>query len=257
MFFTREFRDTLQSWTNEMLKEKGKPEATVFEMDAYIGLEITMNIIPLAEIKELWSQNICVGQPHFNKTMAQNCFETIRARFQVHAPGSVPVLRREQGPLWHSRRLLAQVQQIFAAIAVPVGAISLDEITVRTKARSGAKTYMPSKPDKYGVRFYGVVGWDSLYAFSVWDNASGNHTRTIPAERYVGVVPSLRTALFRTLDRTEIPLKRKDASALWVAMCGHLTKTFPAQVLAGCLCAIISTRGTTWLKHCLFLLTAR
>ncbi|GMF24352.1 unnamed protein product [Phytophthora fragariaefolia] len=56
-FFTREFRDTLQSWTNEMLKEKGKPEATVFEIDAYIGLDIAMStcIIPLTEIKELWS----------------------------------------------------------------------------------------------------------------------------------------------------------------------------------------------------------
>ncbi|GMF64029.1 unnamed protein product [Phytophthora fragariaefolia] len=146
-----------------MLKEKGKLEATVFEIDAYIGLEIAMSIIPLTEIKELWSQKMFLGQPHFNKTMARNRFETIRARFQVHAPGSVPVLRREQDPLWHSRRSLAQVQQKFAAIAVPVGAMSLDEITVRTNARSGAKTYMASTPDKYGVRFYGVVNWDSLY----------------------------------------------------------------------------------------------
>ncbi|EGZ06333.1 hypothetical protein PHYSODRAFT_531336 [Phytophthora sojae] len=60
--------------------------------------------------------------------------------------------RQEQDPVWHSRRVLTQVQQKFAAIAVPVGAVTLDELTVRTKARSGAKTYMPSKPDKYGVR---------------------------------------------------------------------------------------------------------
>ncbi|OWZ15265.1 hypothetical protein PHMEG_00011130 [Phytophthora megakarya] len=35
LFFTRDFLDSLQSWTNLLLKEKGKPEATVFEMDAY------------------------------------------------------------------------------------------------------------------------------------------------------------------------------------------------------------------------------
>ncbi|KAE8899747.1 hypothetical protein PF007_g16673 [Phytophthora fragariae] len=229
LFFTREYRDSLRRWTNEMLKDKGKDEATLFEIVAYIGLEIAMSIIPLTEIKELWSQKLFLGQLDFTKTMARNRFESIRARFQVHAPGSVPVVRREQDPLWHSRRLLAQLQQKFASIAVPVGAISLDEITVRTKARSSAKTFMPSKPDKYGVRFYGVFDWQSLYAYSVWDNGSGNRTRTVPVERYVDVFPALRTAIFRTLERDDIPVKRKDASAVWVAMCGHITKTFPAS----------------------------
>lgn len=193
-----------------------------------------MSIIPLTEIKELWPQKLFLGQADFAKTMARNRFESIRARFQVHAPDSVPMQRQEQDPVWHSRRVLTQVQQKFAAIAVPVGAVTLDELTVRTKARSGAKTYMPSKPDKYGVRFYGVSGWESLYAYSVWDNGSGERTRTVPVERYVDVFPSLRTAMFRTLERADIPVKRKDASALWVAMCGYLTKPFPTPVLDGC-----------------------
>ncbi|OWZ15266.1 hypothetical protein PHMEG_00011131 [Phytophthora megakarya] len=34
-------------------------------------------------------------------------------------------------------------------------------------------------------------------------------------------------ATLTTLDRVDIPANRKDASALWVAMCGHLTRTFP------------------------------
>ncbi|KUF78757.1 WASH complex subunit [Phytophthora nicotianae] len=228
LFFTREFRDSLHRWTNEMLKEKGKPEATVCELDAYIGLEIAMSFNPVTEIKELWSQKMFMGQSDFVATMARSRFEHIRARFQVHAPGSVPVERREQDPLWHSRRLMSQIQEKFAAIAVPVGAVSLDENTVRTKARSSARTFMPSKPDKYGVRFYSVVGWESLYAYSVWDNGSGNRTQTTPADRYVDVFPALRSALFRTLDRDDVCIKRKDASALWIAMCGHLTKTYPA-----------------------------
>ncbi|OWZ04679.1 hypothetical protein PHMEG_00023377 [Phytophthora megakarya] len=220
LFFTREYRDALLSWTNTMLKDKGKKDTTVFELDAFIGLEIAMSIIPLTEIKELWSQKLFLGQSDFAKTMARNRFESIRARFQVHAPGSVPVQVRELDPLWHSRRLMAQIQQKFAAIAVPVGAVSLDENTVRTKARSGARTYMPSKPDKYGVRFYAVVGWQSLYTYSVWDNGSGNRTRTVAAERYVDVFPALRSPLFRTLERDDIPMQRKDASALWVAIIG-------------------------------------
>ncbi|GMF44378.1 unnamed protein product [Phytophthora fragariaefolia] len=79
----------------------------------------------------------------------------------------------------------------------------------------------------YGVRFYSVVGWKRLYTYSVWDNGWGNRTRATAAERHVDVFPAVRTATFRTLERDEIPMKRKDASALWVAMCGHLIKTHP------------------------------
>ncbi|OWY91532.1 LOW QUALITY PROTEIN: hypothetical protein PHMEG_00039850 [Phytophthora megakarya] len=117
--------------------------------------------------------------------MARNRFEVIRAAFQIHAPDSVSAERCDQDPLCHSRRLMAQIQKKFATIAVPVGAVSRDENTVRTKARSSARTYLPSKPDKYRVRFYAVMGWEGLYAYSIWDNGSGNRTRATPAERRI------------------------------------------------------------------------
>ncbi|GMF56492.1 unnamed protein product [Phytophthora fragariaefolia] len=146
LFFTREFRDSLQSWTNKLLKETGRPETTVYELDAYIGLEIVMSFNSVTGMKEPWSQKLFMGQADFGSTMARNRFEAIRARFQVHSPGSVPVERREQDPRWHSWWLLAQIQAKFAAIAVPIGAVSLDENTVRTKARSSAKTTCRRSP---------------------------------------------------------------------------------------------------------------
>eukprot|EP00644_Phytophthora_capsici_P008213 jgi/Phyca11/125941/e_gw1.60.285.1 len=56
---------------------------------------------------------------------------------------------------------MSQIQEKFAAIAVPVGAVSLDENTMRTNTRSSARTLMPLKPDKYGMRFYSVVCWET------------------------------------------------------------------------------------------------
>ncbi|KAG6618914.1 Chromosome transmission fidelity protein 8 [Phytophthora cinnamomi] len=135
-------RRTGNAYVDGIIQESGlhiirdkEAEATVYELDAYIGLEIAMSFNPFTEIKD------------FAATVGRNRFESIRARFQVHAPGSVSVERREEDPLWHSRRLMALIQAKLAAIAVPVGAESLDENTVRTNARSAAKTYMPSKPD--------------------------------------------------------------------------------------------------------------
>ncbi|KAJ8508600.1 hypothetical protein ON010_g18855 [Phytophthora cinnamomi] len=85
---------------------------------------------------------------------------------------------------------------------------------------------MSSKPDKYGLRFYAVVGWPSLYVHSVWDNGSDHTTQSTPAERYTEVFPSLRSSLYNTLSRPEINIDPKSATALWVAMAGHQSKTF-------------------------------
>ncbi|OWZ17001.1 hypothetical protein PHMEG_0009118 [Phytophthora megakarya] len=60
--FSREFRDSLHLWTNKMLNDIGKPEATVYEIDAYIGLEIAKSFNPATEMKELWSKTLFMGR---------------------------------------------------------------------------------------------------------------------------------------------------------------------------------------------------
>ncbi|KUF83394.1 hypothetical protein AM587_10001336 [Phytophthora nicotianae] len=65
-------------------------------------------------------------------------------------------------PLWHSRILLRHIQRKFADVAIPYGVSSLDENSIRTKARTAAKSFIPTKPDKNAIRFYAVVGWESL-----------------------------------------------------------------------------------------------
>ncbi|GMF25033.1 unnamed protein product [Phytophthora fragariaefolia] len=132
---TWEFRVSLQSWINIFFKENGIPEATDFGIDAYIGLEIATGFNPVTEIKELLSHKLFMGQSDFALTMTRNRFESIPSHFQVHAPGGIPV--------------------------------------ERTIARSAAKTYLPSKPDKYGARFYAVVGREGLEDNSVWGNGVG------------------------------------------------------------------------------------
>ncbi|POM60248.1 LOW QUALITY PROTEIN: hypothetical protein PHPALM_30917 [Phytophthora palmivora] len=207
-----------------MVKDKGKPGATVYGLDAYIRLEIAMSFNPVTKIKEPWSPKMFMGQSDFATTMARNRSESIQAQFQVRSR-SVPVGHREQDPLWHSRRLMRQIQEKFAAIAVSLGAVSALTKTRYERKHAELLRHI-CQPNKYGVRFYAVVGRESLYAYAVWDNSSGNRTRPSPAEFYVDVFPSLRSGSFRTLERDEIPMTRKDASSCGYR-CGNLTKTLP------------------------------
>ncbi|KAG6963497.1 hypothetical protein JG687_00006536 [Phytophthora cactorum] len=91
-------------------------------------------------------------------------------------------------------------------------------MTVPTKARSRARTCTPPKPDKYGVRFYAVVGWNLLYAHSLWDSTSGNTMRSTPGQRYTDQFPVLRTCLYYTLASDEIEISVNSATALWLSI---------------------------------------
>ncbi|KAF4143098.1 Transposase IS4 [Phytophthora infestans] len=225
LFFSATYRDTLRGWRNARLLQIGKAEVTVAEFEAFMGLEVAMGILPLTEIKDFWSKKNFLGQKDVAETMPRNRFECLRANIQLHAPNSATESYKLMNPLWHSRDLLRHIQGQFAEIAVPTGAASFDESTVRAKARSLARTYMPSKPGKYGIRFYAVMGWDSLYIHTINDNGSGNTEPRNPAERFCGMFHELRRPLARTLAREDISVKRDSASALWVAMIGRMTLT--------------------------------
>jgi Transposase IS4 len=84
-------------------------------------------------------------------------------------------------PLWHSRIMLHHFMKNAASVAVPKGCSALEENTIRCKARTGARSYMKSKPVKFGIRFYAVVGWKHAYVHSLWDNGSGNKINVPPA----------------------------------------------------------------------------
>ncbi|OWZ07486.1 hypothetical protein PHMEG_00020115 [Phytophthora megakarya] len=122
-----------------------------------------------------------------NEGLAVPCAETSRdtavETSQAEASTGEVEQRARQDPLRHSRHLLEHFQTRFANTAVPFGVSSLDEIGVRTKERSLARTFMPLKPDRFAVRFDAVVGWHSLYIHSLWDNGSGNTLPTGEVEQ--------------------------------------------------------------------------
>ena len=58
---------------------------------------------------------------------------------------------------------MEQFWKTSSKIAVPTEAMALDEAGRGTKARCVAVTFNKSKPDKYALRFYAVVGYMYQY----------------------------------------------------------------------------------------------
>ncbi|KAE8986120.1 hypothetical protein PR003_g23711 [Phytophthora rubi] len=57
LFVSVKLKRAWRNWTNAVLKAKGEMPVTVAELDAYIGLEMAMSLIPTTDIKELWPKS--------------------------------------------------------------------------------------------------------------------------------------------------------------------------------------------------------
>ncbi|OWZ00028.1 hypothetical protein PHMEG_00028870 [Phytophthora megakarya] len=189
------------------------------------------------EIADYWSGTPYLGQREFHETMAQNRFKAIRSHFRILYLWSRVPKKKSNDHLWHSRDVLNHLQKKFQGryvlnhlqkkfqgLAVPTSVSSLDESSVRTRAHTKASSYMPLKPDKYAIRFYAIVGWDSLYIHSLCDTGLGLVSELSPGERYVQTFPILRESFLRLRTLKGIEFDGDAASSVWVAMAGHQTK---------------------------------
>ncbi|OWZ04152.1 hypothetical protein PHMEG_00023994 [Phytophthora megakarya] len=79
LFVSEKLKAAWRTWTNVKLVERGDAAMPVAEMDAYIGLEMAMSLVPVTDIKDLWSEKTFLGHHDFQATMSRNRFQAIHA----------------------------------------------------------------------------------------------------------------------------------------------------------------------------------
>ena len=94
-------------------------------------------------------------------------------------------------------------------------------MSVRCKGRTRAKSYIPSKPDKFAIRFYASCDLDTAYVFNFFDNGRGNRSTLKPGARFCKLFPEVRTIYNQHIDN-----KCPPATALWVCQLLLMTKRF-------------------------------
>jgi len=78
LFITREWFNTIRTWTNMKLIEKGKDSVNEIKFDAYIGLEMAMSIVSFNDTAEYWRSSMFTGHKDFINTMSRDDFCNIR-----------------------------------------------------------------------------------------------------------------------------------------------------------------------------------
>ncbi len=105
---------------------------------AYVGLEVTMTIVPLNRIKDYWNSSMFLQQQDFGKVMSHETFEVIHANIVLHDPELFNHEQASHDQLYHSHNLLNHFLQIAAKVAVLVGTSALDKNFAQTKASTSA-----------------------------------------------------------------------------------------------------------------------
>lgn len=218
VFLNQTFVECVRLWTNVELFKKGKKIVSKELFNAYIGLELAMSISKLNHIRDYWSTKMFLGNVDFKRIMCRDRFKDIRSSlcFYPEYDHEIAVL----DPLCHSRIMLQHFLKNASSVAVPKGCSAPDENTVRCKARTGARSYMKSKPVRFGIRFYAVVGSKHAYLHSLWDNGSGNKTNVPPEQMYCNVFRDLRGTYYRCMTIVD----PNSTSALWCMHMVHQTK---------------------------------
>ena len=166
---------SIRVWTEKQLYAKYNRKLQSESFDAYFGIGLAISSTHFNSIKDYWSKKKFLGSQDISSVMSRNTSCHTRLCLWFY-PDEVNISVKRHDQLCHSRNILNHFLQNVVSIAIPDGPVAFDENTIRTKARTQAKSCIPSKPVKFGIRFYYVVGWKYAYLYLLWDNVSGNRT---------------------------------------------------------------------------------
>lgn len=139
------------------------------------GLELVASLTRLRELLEYGQNKLFMGNVDFKRCMSRDQLLNFRRCLEIYLNDDHSLAVTDS--LWHSRLLLDHFGKNSAIRAVPAGVSSLDENGIGGKGRTTGKSYMNSKPVRFGIRFYAVAAWNHANLHTMWDNVSGNKTR--------------------------------------------------------------------------------
>ena len=220
LFLTKKLKANIVEWTNLRLQRHHQPLLSMVELDAYLGLELAMSIVPLSNMRDFWRGDLLLGQEFFKAMMSRDRFLKIRAKLTFHDPRTTSVKQRASDPFYNFRFLMGHFQQTFTDIAEIYGNTAFDEMGVRFSGRHRGRTYAPNKPEKFVFQFYAEAHYESLYVSQMQVNDRGVNPKDAPAKylRIYGYMIQPLRKVVNWMQMTGSSIDIKDPTALWMAM---------------------------------------
>ena len=149
--------NNIVKYTNQeasrVMGENGFKPVDAVEIDAFFGLLLTAGHMKMNNVntKRLWSK--LYGPLIFRATMSEKRFKQI-LRYIRFDDKSTRSVRRAKDKLAAIRDVWEAVNKNLNKYYMPGESITVDEQFVGFRGRCPFKQYIPSKPDKYGMKIF-------------------------------------------------------------------------------------------------------
>ena len=134
------------------------------EMKKFVGLTFLMGLVDKAQLRNYWSTDPLIYTPSFQDAMPRDRFLNLLSF--IHLVDNEQAIPRSQDgfdPLYKIRPIYDIVSSRFRDLYRPTQHVCIDEAMVPWKGRLNFKQYIPSKPDRFGVKLYALCESESKY----------------------------------------------------------------------------------------------
>ncbi|XP_072164713.1 piggyBac transposable element-derived protein 4-like [Diadema setosum] len=128
---------------------------SVEEMKCYLGIRLYLSIMPLPEMRWMWSSDDVFGHLRIAEFMSRKRFEGISVNFHANdRTQHLPKEHQNHDKLHLIRPVLNEVLANCVQQYNPHQNCSVDEAMIAFRGRLGFRQYIPSKPTKYGIKVW-------------------------------------------------------------------------------------------------------
>ena len=174
-FMTNEMLEEIVKYSNaegqarylrKELAESNWNDINVIELKAAIGLLFLMGLLGKNKLnmRQLW-ENSPIQAPIFKATMSRDRFETILSVLRFDNQ-STREIRRERDKFAAIRDIWTLFQNNCKNNFQPYEYVTIDEQLLGFRGRCPFKQYIPSKPDKYGIKIWICADVKTCYVYN-------------------------------------------------------------------------------------------
>ncbi|XP_037882974.1 piggyBac transposable element-derived protein 4-like [Glossina fuscipes] len=163
LFFDKEITDMIVKYTNiegqRVAADKWKRTDPI-EVRAFIGLVINAGLKKggISKIGEFWDP--LHGNPLFRACMSRNRFANLRRHLRFDDKSTRSARRDKFAPF---RDFWEIVNQNLSKHYIPGPILTIDEQLVPYRGKVSFLQYVPSKPDKYGIKIFWICDSSNSY----------------------------------------------------------------------------------------------
>jgi Transposase IS4 len=151
-------------------------EVTVQEMWLFIALIVLMEIHGKHSIDSYWTTDPFFATPIFSAIMPVDRFRYILSMLSFCSYQDVSNEERVADQLWKIRDVFEEMNESFSSAYNLEQNVSVDESLLLWKGHHGLQRYIPSKADRWGLKFYALAESRTGYIYRLLAD-EGSNTR--------------------------------------------------------------------------------